>query len=493
MAAQIVSLLRFTQPLRDWSQQELAEFYRVESALLRSGMRIETDRGVTDDGDPWFAFCRADDGEVFIHFARIDGEYLIAGPGYEGVARGRDFTSLVRNLIERHPLVQPAGGGRAASNNVFLHPAALLIAVVATAFFKTGEARADDGEARPDPRHRAAQTAVPSAQGASVVYVDADQTLAVVASAMIALDQTGSLLSAASARALAADAHTPRVAMHTSSPATAPAESAPTLAPAAIDTAPIASHASSPLKDLGAWLSLTVILRDVAERGQASPDADLSGMADVATRRLLQAGPAAEGAPFDASSAAANEAGRPHPLLAVELLPGPLPEVEAIRLIRDSGLVDTGSIIQIAKLPTVLIDFIARGEHVAQNELLAATPNDALPVPGEPSADHAPAADGGGMAAPPPAIVQTPATEPTAPVPSAHDAAINEVVAYFIAHTEKFEIVVVSHEVVFYDSRLMSTPSAVGEVESVTFNFDDGSSISLVGGASALPEVHGLH
>src|SRR5215217_3640168 len=104
MPAQVVSFLRRARPLsRDWSQDELAEFYRVESALLQAGMRIETDRGLTDEGDPWFAFCRADDGETFIHFARIDGRYIIAGPAYEGVAQGYDFPELVRDLISRHP------------------------------------------------------------------------------------------------------------------------------------------------------------------------------------------------------------------------------------------------------------------------------------------------------------------------------------------------------------------------------------------------------
>ena len=35
----------------DWSQRELAEFYRVEDALTKSGVGISTDRGLTDEGD----------------------------------------------------------------------------------------------------------------------------------------------------------------------------------------------------------------------------------------------------------------------------------------------------------------------------------------------------------------------------------------------------------------------------------------------------------
>ncbi len=127
---------------RDWTPQELAEFYRVEAALIQGGMRVVTDRGLTDEGDPWFVFCREDDSEPVAHFARIGGQYLIASPAYDGVARGHDFRSMVQNLLSRHRLT-PRGEGD--SSNVLMHPAALLIIVVGTAFFKTpGQAKADE-------------------------------------------------------------------------------------------------------------------------------------------------------------------------------------------------------------------------------------------------------------------------------------------------------------------------------------------------------------
>ena len=79
MAAQVLSFFqrspRYAPKPADWSQQELAEFYRVESALIRAGIRVGTDRGMSDENEPWFCFYRSDDGEVVIHFARIDGEY----------------------------------------------------------------------------------------------------------------------------------------------------------------------------------------------------------------------------------------------------------------------------------------------------------------------------------------------------------------------------------------------------------------------------------
>jgi hypothetical protein len=135
MSASIVSFIRRAVS-RDWSTQELAEFYRVEAALLQAGMRVVSDRGVTDEGDPWFVFCRADDEEVLIHFARIDGRYLISAPGFGGDATGYNFHTLVRDLVDRQPLLQAPR----ARGNVVLHPSALLVMLVATLLLKSGHA-----------------------------------------------------------------------------------------------------------------------------------------------------------------------------------------------------------------------------------------------------------------------------------------------------------------------------------------------------------------
>ncbi len=142
MALSVIPLFRARERAHDWTQQELAEFYRVESALVQGGLQIESDRGLTDEGDPWFVFCRADTGEPVAHFARTGGEYLIASPAYQGVTRGANFRALVENLIGRHKLLQDVH--KPSNGNIFLHPAALLIAIVGTAFFKVADARAAD-------------------------------------------------------------------------------------------------------------------------------------------------------------------------------------------------------------------------------------------------------------------------------------------------------------------------------------------------------------
>ena len=83
---QVLSFFRASER-GDWNQRELAEFYRVEDALTKSGVAISTDRGLTDEGEPWFVFCRQDDEEVIVHFARIGGEYVVASNFTEAVFR----------------------------------------------------------------------------------------------------------------------------------------------------------------------------------------------------------------------------------------------------------------------------------------------------------------------------------------------------------------------------------------------------------------------
>ena len=133
----------------DWSQRELAEFYRVEDALTKSGVVISTDRGLTDEGEPWFVFFRQDDQEVIAHFARIGGEYVVASNFTEAVFRGRNFQTLVRELLDSHPYVLPKQ--HSSRSTVFLHPATLLAALVVTGYVKSSElnATADDGS-RPE-------------------------------------------------------------------------------------------------------------------------------------------------------------------------------------------------------------------------------------------------------------------------------------------------------------------------------------------------------
>jgi hypothetical protein len=130
---------------RDWTQEELAQFYRVEAALIRSGLLIDVDRGISDEGDPWFIFCRQDNGEVIAHFARIHDQYVIASSAFPGVVRGKDFALLISDLMRSSPLPVPREIRQA--ENIYLHPAAMLVALLATAFMVSSESDGHDHHA----------------------------------------------------------------------------------------------------------------------------------------------------------------------------------------------------------------------------------------------------------------------------------------------------------------------------------------------------------
>lgn len=131
---------------KDWSNQELAHLYRVKRLLDLAGVSNSIDRGLSDEGDPWFVFCDATD-EVFIHLCRIDGVYFLDNPSIEKPLRGGDFTQLVEAFVQKklrsqeqtsvkgkHQLVRFERNGK-----VFLHPATMLAALVWTLLLESDD------------------------------------------------------------------------------------------------------------------------------------------------------------------------------------------------------------------------------------------------------------------------------------------------------------------------------------------------------------------
>jgi len=116
----------------DWTQTERAQFYRVGATLNRIGLVVETESGLSDEGDPWFVFCRSASDDVIIHFARCGDVYVIAAPG-QPVVRGHDFSLLIEGLIARYaPFVDLA---KADKKTIILHPSALLFALIVSCLF----------------------------------------------------------------------------------------------------------------------------------------------------------------------------------------------------------------------------------------------------------------------------------------------------------------------------------------------------------------------
>lgn len=117
---------------RDWTNDELAELYRVETALSRANISLQTDRGLTDEGDPWFVFCRSD-GEVIVHIARFDGRYHVFSPVLPEPLTGHSFTALTKAFVSGVPVAVRSSG----PSPVLLHPSALLSLLVAAIYFAT--------------------------------------------------------------------------------------------------------------------------------------------------------------------------------------------------------------------------------------------------------------------------------------------------------------------------------------------------------------------
>ena len=69
---------------------------------------------------------------MIVHFARIGGEYVVASNFTEAVSRGRNFQTLVQELLDSHPFVLPKQ--HSSGSTVLLHPATLLAALVVTGY-----------------------------------------------------------------------------------------------------------------------------------------------------------------------------------------------------------------------------------------------------------------------------------------------------------------------------------------------------------------------
>ena len=139
-AHNVVSLFRARHPVRDWDNSELAQFYRVEAALRQAGIFVDTERGVTDEGDPWFVYCREDSGDVFLHIARFDGLYMAASPSMPFPIVRKKFDELLGELVRENPVILAPSPNRRPGPDLFIHPSTMLIAAVAA----LGEMKACD-------------------------------------------------------------------------------------------------------------------------------------------------------------------------------------------------------------------------------------------------------------------------------------------------------------------------------------------------------------
>ena len=85
---------------RWWTNQELAEFYRVSDIMAQAGLEVDSESGLSDEGDPWFVYVRSDTGDVIAHFAIIDGTFIAVSAVTQDLYRGKDIRSLIDQLVE---------------------------------------------------------------------------------------------------------------------------------------------------------------------------------------------------------------------------------------------------------------------------------------------------------------------------------------------------------------------------------------------------------
>ena len=447
MSAQVVSLFNFVERARDWTQRELAEFYRVESALIQAGLTLETERGVTDEGEPWFVFCRADTGEAFIHFARVDGKYIAVGSALDQVVEGRDFSALVQEILAAQAWIMAKARSR---SNVFLHPSALLIAIVGAAFFQSGEAKA--GELSDHGRAAVRKHVLPVLMKLSAEQpapLDAAETAAIVSSVLLEWAKL-------SPAVLAGRDILPLIAA-------SGAELAPTAAFARGGgaLADVLSH-SAAQGDLAAAPMLT----SHHIEGQA-PAGDLIAPA-ISSPSVEHMDLGAQ--TFDAGLAA------PVPVF-VQATPVTFAAVaeasptEAVQLVESSNVAGYLAIQPVAVPPSPeLISLVDHGAH------------ETLPLP--PPLAQSPSAPGAVTPAAP-----APSDGPPAPPPLI-DPHIMAEVQQFSAEVSVLDVAVTGHQIILYDGAIFNHLPPGTILESMTFNFADGSSISLVGTAAELQNLH---
>ncbi|MEM7198558.1 MAG: hypothetical protein AAF352_09365, partial [Pseudomonadota bacterium] len=114
--------------------------------LRHNGVALSYSHGVTDEGDPWFGYYNANNGDQLFHIARIDGAY-VACRGLHGdyAIEARSLQNLIEGMAAELPMttIMPASKGNKPPR-LFMHPASLLGTLVATAFLlgksKTAEA-----------------------------------------------------------------------------------------------------------------------------------------------------------------------------------------------------------------------------------------------------------------------------------------------------------------------------------------------------------------
>lgn len=117
---------------QDWSQQDIADFYRAHRLLVENGAGIGIDRGLTDTEEPWLIFYDLTTQDVFMHVARIDNRCILICETLGIRLKAPTIAELIVNFesaVRDHLAVRTE-----RNSNVVLHPAAKIIMSISAIF-----------------------------------------------------------------------------------------------------------------------------------------------------------------------------------------------------------------------------------------------------------------------------------------------------------------------------------------------------------------------
>ena len=336
--AVVFSLFARTNRTCDWTNEELAELYRVEHALGQANIALEVERGVTDEGDPWFVFCRHD-GEVLVHVARYDGLYHLFSPALPKALVGKSFSELTRSFVAK----VPAKEDTSPSSKIVQHPSALLSMLVVTIFFSIDHLTGHGGRADAAPLVPALVPAAAGSNGAIQAVVS--NMLASVGNAEVESVLESAFLAAQAAvlfivHAAALDALTPSAAV-----------AAPEMAGAALtDIAPIQVTASTAPENLSVLAAFSSGGEPALAIAAKSVGVTTEGAASLATASVT--------AP--AAIAAA-------PALAAMTAPAPTPEIFPVVLQTQSAVPPASEMVVLASAAGGQVNLAGDGSvHVVE-------------------------------------------------------------------------------------------------------------------------------
>jgi hypothetical protein len=132
------------RPQQDWSNQELASLYRAQRILNLTGISFDIDRGLTDEGDPWFVFLDEAD-QVIAHFCRIDQMYYLDSAAQSDCIVATSLEALVGSFARRNEMLTASGTQSSAPSQVInfnsdvrakvlMHPGVSLAALIWSAY-----------------------------------------------------------------------------------------------------------------------------------------------------------------------------------------------------------------------------------------------------------------------------------------------------------------------------------------------------------------------